>query len=454
MFLQLILSGVALAGSIYYRVSMDSRANKPHMMKWNKLMAGTGIKNKNDETFTPFKIITTENSIIYFINIPPGLKVDALDGIRKEINTYFQGITTIKKNKFENYCTVKIVTKDISDFEFKPVKCVEYEIYIGKTLDLEDYKVDLTKSAAHVLIAAPSGKGKSFVLASILTNLIYNSADKIELYLLQIMKGDVSNFEKCKPVKFTAYTLEEVVWGLEKLVDIINKRDRKFRDVGINNLKNYNKHYPKARLKRIFAVAEEISFFMSNDIDDENNKQLKARALEALKVIIKAGRSVGCHLITVSQRGTVDSLPSLMKSMMIRVCLGQISSIDSRNIIESDDAIYLEDKECYVYGDVPGLNLIKIPTIDEDFSILNKYVPEIKTPKSMKKKNAETKNPPAPLERNNEEKIISEEIPLEQNIYAGPKFNLIDLSKSSDNAVNKKLSAKKIINKKGIYKED
>ena len=140
--------------------------------------------------------------------------------------------------------------------------------------------------------------------------------------------------------------------------------------------------------------------------------------------------------------------------MMIRVCLGQISSIDSRNIIESDDAIYLEDKECYVYGDVPGLNLIKIPTIDEDFSILNKYVPEIKTPKSMKKKNAETKNPPAPLERNNEEKIISEEIPLEQNIYAGPKFNLIDLSKSSDNAVNKKLSAKKIINKKGIYKEE
>lgn len=443
MLVQLFIVGALTAGAIYYRSTMDYRNVKPYIKKWKTLMQSMDIQNKQGETYEPFKIEVLDNGIIYFITIPPGLTIDKLNKIQNEINTYFKGVSTIKKIKFADYCIIKIITKDVSDYEFVPVKCKPSEIYVGKTLDLENYTIDLTKSAAHILIGAPSGKGKSFLLASILTNLIYNSCNNIELYLLQIIKGDIASFENCKPVKFTAYSLEEVAWGLTKAVEIISRRDKYFRSLGINSLKNYNKHYPKSKFKIIYLVTEEISFFMESSTDNEIEKELKAKCLDALKTITKAGRSTGVHLITVTQRSTIDNIPSTMKSMMIRISLGQISSVDSRNIIESDDAIYLDEKECYVYGDIPGLNIIKIPTIDEDFKILNKYVPEIRIPSKNNKLDNNYQN------TDNKKTIINKvPVTLESNLqFKGPEFKFVDLN------VNENID-KKIKNRKGIYRED
>ena len=54
----------------------------------------------------------------------------------------------------------------------------------------------------------------------------------------------------------------------------------------------------------------------------------------------------------------------------------QRSGLDSRNIIEVDDAKDLKDRECLVWGR-DGLKLLKLPYIDEDFNDLKKFVPEI-----------------------------------------------------------------------------
>lgn len=454
MLLQLVLVGAATVGATYYRATMDYRKLKPYLKKWEKFIEATGIKNKTDETFTPIDVCPMENGVVYVINIPAALKVEKLEEIKNEMNTYFKGVTTIKRVKFANYCIIKIITKDILDYEFKPVKCTPTEIYVGKTLALEDYKIDLTKGPAHLLICAPSGKGKSFLLATILTNLIYNSSKQIEIYLLQIMKSDVALFKACKCVKYSGFNLEDVTWGLEKLVEISAERDKKFSTLGVKNLKHYNEHYPKSKMKRIFAITEEISFFMENSTDTEEVKNLKARCYEAFMSIVKASRSSGVHLITVTQRSTVDNIPSTMKSMMCRISLGQLSAIDSRNIIESDSAIYLESKECIVYGDKPGEEIIKIPTVDEDFKILNKYVPEIKLPaKSIK----EIENKTPEKSKINEEESVTNSIkdnviPLipktDNNGFMGPEFKILNLEAAIDKI------DKKIENRKGVYREE
>ena len=46
-----------------------------------------------------------------------------------------------------------------------------------------------------ILIGGVTGTGKSFLLASILTNLIYNSSRYIEIYLLQIQTSEISAFD-------------------------------------------------------------------------------------------------------------------------------------------------------------------------------------------------------------------------------------------------------------------
>ncbi|MFU7517983.1 hypothetical protein AB4668_19685, partial [Clostridium sp. HCS.1] len=96
--------------------------------------------------------------------------------------------------------------------------------------------------------------------------------------------------------------------------------------------------------------------------------------------IVKAGRSSWIHLLALTQRTTVSNLPSDVKSQMCRISFRQLSSVDSKNIIECDDAINLEDRECLIYGTSKAMEIVNIPFLDEDFKVLNKYVKEIAIP--------------------------------------------------------------------------
>lgn len=446
---EMLLVGGVTIGLSYYRATMDKRLCKTYANKWLNLMKSLNLVNNLGDTFTPIKVTIIDSSIVFTIKIPAGLTFSKLEATKEAIDSYFKGVSLIEKIKFSDCCIVKVITKNISDYNFEPIKCSDSQLYIGKTLDNENYIIDLNKAAAHLLIGAPSGKGKSFLLASILTNLIYNSSDKIDLYLLQTKKSDVRIFEHCKPTKYLASSLIDVETALKELVRISDERDALFSKLAVKSISHYNSHYPDSTLNRIYVVTEEISFFMPNDTDDEETKMIKASCLESLKTLVKAGRSSGIHIISLCQRSTIENIPSLMKSMMIRISLGQISAIDSKNIIESDSAIYLDDKECLTYGYEPGEKTIHIPNIDEDFNILQKYVKEIKTPSTI---GVNSKECPIVIKTNNiiEKPIFTEKIETKEN----SNFKILDknLINKLNSSSNKK--DKRILHRKGIYIAD
>jgi hypothetical protein len=100
--------------------------------------------------------------------------------------------------------------------------------------------------------------------------------------------------------------------------------------------------------------------------------------------IAKAGRSVGIHLISCIQRSTATNLPPDLKSQMTRITFRQKSTIDSINIINTTDAIKLGQRECIVDGN-SDYTMVKTAWIDEDYVLLNKYVPDIKIPTQEQK---------------------------------------------------------------------
>lgn len=87
------------------------------------------------------------------------------------------------------------------------------------------------------------------MLASILTNLIYNLNKDVEIYLSQIVKGKIGAFLNCIPVKFTSYTLEEVAYTFSKVCGILDKRAEMFSSNGIKNITQWNKHFPRRKMK-------------------------------------------------------------------------------------------------------------------------------------------------------------------------------------------------------------
>lgn len=390
--MELAIVGGLAATSIYYRFTINYRMKRKVVKKWNELMNELKLYSKKSN-FIPqimnFKLI--DNGYLLDVHIPTGLSSKDIESNKEAIENKFKGIVTVESIRFSSLAKIKIINKDIGKFEFKPVKAYPNQIYIGKTFDGADYFIDITK-ACHILIGGATGTGKSFLLSSILTNLIYNSSNSVEIHLLQIMKGEVGLFEKCKPVKFVGNNLKEVAYDLNKLAKLVDERSRKFTKLGVKNLNHYNKHY-KSKMKRIYAITEEVSFFMPQEADTEEDKELKNKCWSAILTIAKAGRSSGIHLLSLTQRSTTTNLPSDVKSQLCRITFRQISSIDSRNIIECDDATQLEDRECLCYGTSKAMEVIKTPWIDEDFKVLHEYVPEIIIPGVKNEVNLLNKKP-------------------------------------------------------------
>ncbi|MDU7150161.1 MAG: FtsK/SpoIIIE domain-containing protein [Clostridium sp.] len=423
-----IVGGLAVT-SIYYRFTINYRRKRKVIKKWNELMDELKLYSKKSNFIpqvTDVKFI--DNGYILSIHIPTGLNVKDVESNKEAIENKFKGIVTIESIRFSSLAKIKVINKDIGKFIFKPVKAYPNQLYIGKTFDGEDYFIDITK-ACHILIGGATGTGKSFLLSSILTNLIYNSSNSIEIHLLQIMKGEVGLFEKCKPVKFVGKNLKEVAYDLDKLARLVDERSRKFTELGVKNLNHYNKHY-KSKMKRIYCVTEELSFFMPQESDSEEDKELKNKCWSAILTIAKAGRSSGIHLLSLTQRSTTTNLPSDVKSQLCRITFRQISSIDSRNIIECDDATQLEDRECLCYGTSKTMEVIKTPWIDEDFKILHEYVPEIIIPGIKVETNLLNKKPI----------VVNNGIPRELPLYI-PK-------KEPNNIKENEVATTKVIKKK------
>lgn len=380
----LVINGVLLAGATYLKFGGPLRRKMKIKSNWNRIMEESKIQSKKSQQIpliVDIKFI--ENGYMLKVTIPSGLSIKDLENIRESIESNLKAIITIEKVRFSSLVKIKVIEKEIN-YKFGPVVANEKQIYIGKKFDGTDYFLDITK-ACHILIAGATGTGKTFLLGSILTNLIHNSSDRIELHLYQVMKGEVGLFRECKPVKFTGTSIEEVAYDLNKLSKLVDSRSKKFTSLGVKNLDHYNKHYTKSKMKRVYCILEEMSFLMPSDEETEEVKKMKKECWNDLLTIVKAGRSSGIHLISLTQRSTVTNLPSDLKSQMARITFKQISSIDSRNIIECDLATELKEMECLCYGTGETMEIIKTPYIDEDFKVLNKYVEEIIVPFKKKK---------------------------------------------------------------------
>lgn len=354
--------GLIVLGGYMWHV-LNTKDKKELENNFNKSMEGIGLYNKNKETFKLYGLEEKKYGWSGKIHIPKGLSFEHLNNKLNILEDNLNGIIEIEKDRFKDYINFYMVNKDIDKFKFEPIKCKSYELYIGKDFKLNNFKLNVRKDP-HILIGGVTGTGKSFLLASILTNLIYNSSKNIEMYLLQVQKSELSAFEYCECIVKACYTESECFICLEYIMKIIDERSNLFKDKAIKNIQQWNIHYKKEYMKEIYVIIEELSFFLDSEV---------------LTSIAKLGRSVGVHLISCIQRTVATQMDSTLKSQMTKITFHQKSVIDSNNIINTSDAVKLKERECIVDGNNDYIQ-IKTPYIDEDYIILNKYVPSIKIP--------------------------------------------------------------------------
>ena len=350
--------GLGIAGLLLYRSAKDE------YYKYKGMVEALPDKNKSftNASGNKIKFINYKDNVIR-LDIAGICGADTVESQKDFLKSYFR----VKDIEFTDNLNGKIDLKliDNSKFEknYEVIPQKEFEILTG----YKDYKPNLVNMNRfpNVLIGGDTGSGKSRFLMVLLSNLIANCPD-VELYFMQIRKSDLILFKDCKQCKYIARDLTKARNLLKHINDLCIERDQIIEQYtvsdGILNIEDYNRHFKNNKMKYIYLVLEEFSFFMPNGADSKEEKQLKREILGYIRQIVNSSRSVGVFTITSLQKPTKDSIPTDIKSQLsVRVAFKLLDKENSIVILGNSSATKLKPLEAIIRTN--NQSIVNIPLI-------------------------------------------------------------------------------------------
>lgn len=188
------------------------------------------------------------------------------------------------------------------------------------------------ESMPHLLIAGQTGSGKSIMINTLLTSLLYrNSPADLKMILVDPKRVELT------PYNHIPHLLTPVITEPEKTISAlkwaVNEMERRYSllaEKGKRNIEGFNAADKENHMPYIVIVIDELSDLM----------MVAARDVEALIVrIAQKARAVGIHLVLATQRPSVDVITGLIKANVpARIAFTVASQIDSRTIIDQGGA--------------------------------------------------------------------------------------------------------------------
>jgi S-DNA-T family DNA segregation ATPase FtsK/SpoIIIE len=198
---------------------------------------------------------------------------------------------------------------------------------IGRDITGAPIVGDLT-SMPHLLVAGQTGSGKSVMINTILTSLLYhNSPSELKLILVDPKQVELTPYNDIPHLLTPVINEpEKCISALKWAVAEMERRLRTMAEVGKRNIGEYNELKQEAGMPYIVIVIDELADLM----------MMAARDVESLVVrIAQKARAVGIHLVLATQRPSVDVITGLIKANVpARVAFTTASQVDSRTIID------------------------------------------------------------------------------------------------------------------------
>ena len=202
---------------------------------------------------------------------------------------------------------------------------------IGKDIAGQSTIGQLTKMP-HLLIAGQTGSGKSAMMNTLLTSLLYrNSPSELKLILVDPKQVEFAPYNDIPHLLTPVITEpEKCISALKWAVAEMERRLRTFAEVSKRNITEYNLIKEDEQMPYIVIVIDELADLM----------MMAARDVESLVVrIAQKARAAGIHLVLATQRPSVDVITGLIKANVpARIAFTVASQIDSRTIIDSAGA--------------------------------------------------------------------------------------------------------------------
>ncbi len=278
----------------------------------------------------------------------------------------------------------------------------ELPLVLGRTIDGEPITVDLVRMP-HLLIAGTTGSGKSVGINAMILSLLFKlSPDQCKFIMIDPKMLELSVYDGIPHLLTPVVTdPKKAVAALKWVVQEMEERYKKMSKINVRNIKGYN-----ARVKQAQATGEKLSRVVQTGFDHETgeaiyeHEEMDFEDLPYIVVVIdemadlmmvagkeieaavqrlaQMARAAGIHLITATQRPSVDVITGTIKANFPTRISYQVSSkVDSRTILGemgaeqllgSGDMLYLASagKSLRVHG--PFVTDEEIETVVEMLS--------------------------------------------------------------------------------------
>jgi S-DNA-T family DNA segregation ATPase FtsK/SpoIIIE len=215
---------------------------------------------------------------------------------------------------------------------------------VGKDISGNAIVADLAKMP-HLLIAGTTGSGKSVMMNTLLTSLLYhNSPSDMKLIIVDPKQVEMAQYEDIPHLLTPIITQpDKTLSALKWAVDEMEKRYSLMAKERVKNITDYNTKMERGKV----AVADEDGNEQEYDggrmpyivlvVDEMADLMMMAgKDLEMLVVrVAQKGRAAGIHLVLATQRPEVKIITGLIKANIPgRIAFAVGSQIDSRVMLD------------------------------------------------------------------------------------------------------------------------
>jgi S-DNA-T family DNA segregation ATPase FtsK/SpoIIIE len=210
---------------------------------------------------------------------------------------------------------------------------------LGRDISGMPFYMDLRK-APHLMIAGTTGSGKSVLLHSVITSMLYKASPyELKFIMVDPKMLELSIYEDIPHLLHPVVTEpKKAASALSWAVVEMEKRYRTLSEEGVRDIETYNRNIEKLQsqekwqkwLPYIVIVIDELADLMMVAPRDVG---------ESITRLSQKARAAGIHLIVATQRPSVDIVAGLIKANFpARISFLVSSKIDSRIILDAGGA--------------------------------------------------------------------------------------------------------------------
>lgn len=204
-------------------------------------------------------------------------------------------------------------------------------VSLGLDVSGNPLALDIAKMP-HMLVAGTTGSGKSVLINSFISSLLFRaSPQEVRLILIDPKRVEFTGYNGI-PHLLTPVIVDpkQILSALKWAMNEMDKRYKIFAERGVRNIDGYNELSGFQALPYIVIFIDELAdlmMFAPVEVED------------AIARLAQMARATGIHLVIATQRPSVNVITGLIKANIpCRIAFNVSSMIDSRVILDTQGA--------------------------------------------------------------------------------------------------------------------